>query len=374
MGGSVGIAGSGLIGRVLALELHRRGWNVELFDRDSERGDRSCAWTGAGMLAPYCELETAEPEVAELGIRSSRQWPAILAGLALPVFHQQAGSLVVAHPSDRDELQRLKVTLATKAREKDAMREVAGDALAELEPEIADRFRYGLFLPYEGQLDNRELIGSLGETIRRAGIPWHGGVEVQRLPAPIKSGRGLAPQRGGEKQRLETSLGCKEFDWILDCRGLGAKADLSNLRGIRGELIYVEAPDVKLNRPVRLMHPRYPLYIVPRPNSIFVIGATKVESEDLGPITVRSALELLTAAYAVHPAFAEGRIVDTSVNCRPAFPDNKPRILRRDGVLAVNGLYRHGFLVAPGLATMAADIMEGKDPGDLAPHFAEAWK
>ena len=358
MASSVGIAGSGLIGRVLALELHRRGWKVEIFDRDTERGDKSCAWTGAGMLAPYCELETAEPEVAELGIRSSRQWPAILAGLALPVFHQQAGSLVVAHPSDRDELLRLKVTLATKAREKDAMREVSGDALAELEPELAARFRYGLFLPYEGQLDNRELIGALGETIRRAGIPWHTGVDVQRL----------------EKGRLQTSNGWKNFDWILDGRGLGAKTDIANLRGIRGELIYVEAPDVKLNRPVRLMHPRYPLYIVPRPNNIFVIGATKVESEDLGPITVRSALELLTAAYAVQPAFAEGRIIDTSVNCRPAFPDNKPRILQCDGVLAVNGLYRHGFLVAPGLAEMAANIMDGKDPGDLASHFVEAWK
>ncbi|MFH0909345.1 MAG: glycine oxidase ThiO [bacterium] len=354
---SVGIVGAGLMGRVMALELHRRGWTVSLFDRDTERGDKSCAWTGAGMLAPYCELETAEPEVAELGIRSSRRWPAILAGLARPVFHQQAGSLVVAHPSDRDELLRLKGTLATKAKEKDAMREVAGDALAELEPEIADRFRCGLFLPYEGQLDNRELLGALGETIRRAGIAWHSGVEVQRL----------------EKGRLQVSNDWKMFDWILDCRGLGAKTDIANLRGIRGELIYVEAPDVKLNRPVRLMHPRYPLYIVPRPNHVFVIGATKVESEDLGPITVRSALELLTAAYAVHPAFAEGRIIDTSVNCRPAFPDNKPRILRREGMLAVNGLYRHGFLVAPGLADMAADVMEGKDPGDLAPHFVEAW-
>jgi glycine oxidase len=355
---TAGIAGAGLIGRVLALELHRRGWNVTLFDRDTERGDKSCAWTGAGMLAPYCELETAEPEVAELGIRSARQWPALLATLARPVFHQQAGSLVVAHPSDRDELLRLKATLQSKAKEKDAMKEVAGAALAELEPELADRFGYGLYLPYEGQLDNRELLGALGETIKSRGIAWNCGVDVQRL----------------EKHRLETSKVWKTFDCVFDCRGLGAKAELANLRGVRGELIYVTAHDVKLNRPVRLMHPRYPLYVVPRPNGVFVIGATKIESEDLSPIAVRSALELLTAAYAVHPAFAEGRITDLSVNCRPAFPDNKPRILKKDGIMAINGLYRHGFLLAPGLVEMAADAVEGKKSHDLAAHFVEEWK
>jgi glycine oxidase len=352
---TVGIAGAGLIGRVLGLELHRRGWRVTLFDADSDRGTKSCAWTGAGMLAPYCELETAEPEVAELGLRSNRLWPAFLASLERPVFHQQAGSLAVAHPSDRGELNRLRDAIRGRAKEPDAVQEVSGAELAALEPELAGRFPSGLFMPREGQLDNRELLASLAATILARGIEWFTGVTVQRL----------------ENGRLELSNHWKEFDWIVDCRGLGAKADLPDLRGVRGELVYVEAPDVHLNRPVRLMHPRYPLYIVPRPNGIFVIGATKIESEDMGAMTVRSALELLTAAYAVHPAFAEGRIVDMSVNCRPAFPDNKPRILVGENRLAVNGLYRHGFLVAPALAAMAADVMEGKEAGDLAACFVE---
>ncbi|HEY8241512.1 MAG TPA: glycine oxidase ThiO [Kiritimatiellia bacterium] len=362
---TVGIAGAGLIGRVLGLELARRGWRVTLFDADSDRGSKSCAWTGAGMLAPYCELETAEPEVAELGLRSGRLWPAFIASLARPVFFQQAGSLVVAHPSDRGELLRLRDALRARlperearAKEPDALKEVSGAELAALEPELAGRFPDGLFMAREGQLDNRELLTALGATILAGGIEWYTGTTVQRL----------------EPGRLELSNGWKNFDWVVDCRGLGAKADIVNLRGVRGELIYVEAPDVHLNRPVRLMHPRYPLYIVPRPNNVFVIGATKIESEDMGPVSVRSALELLTAAYAVHPGFAEGRIVDLSVNCRPAFPDNKPRILAGDRHLAVNGLYRHGFLVAPALAAMAADVLEGRDAGDLAAHFVEGAK
>jgi glycine oxidase len=102
---------------------------------------------------------------------------------------------------------------------------------------------------------------------------------------------------------------------------------------------------------VRLLHPRWPLYIVPRENGQFLIGATTIESEQRD-VSVRSALELLTAAYALHPAFAEARIVEIGAGLRPAFPDNLPRIQVDGEQIAVNGLYRHGFLLAPALAEL----------------------
>ena len=82
-----------------------------------------------------------------------------------------------------------------------------------------------------------------------------------------------------------------------------------------------------------------------------MIGATSIEREDDG-VSVRSALELLSAAYAVHPAFGEARIVEIGSGLRPAFPDNLPRIAIDNQRIAVNGLYRHGFLLAPALAEL----------------------
>jgi glycine oxidase len=82
-----------------------------------------------------------------------------------------------------------------------------------------------------------------------------------------------------------------------------------------------------------------------------MIGATSIESED-DRVSVRSALELLSAAYAVHPAFGEARIVELGAGLRPAFPDNLPRIAIADKRIEVNGLYRHGFLLAPALAEL----------------------
>jgi glycine oxidase len=341
MSKTLGIAGAGIAGRLLALEMHQRGWTVTLFDRDAADGHNSCTWTGAGMLAPCCELETAELEVARLGQDGIARWPALLARLAKPVFFQQRGSVVVAHPSDQGELNRLHQSIQDKLGT--PIPRLTREQLAELEPEIAPRFATGLHFPDEGQLDNRELLEALGETLRRDQVTWHSGTEVTAV-AP-----GL----------ITTAAGTTHFDAVADCRGLGARPDLPNLRGIRGELIYVRAPDVTLNRPVRLMHPRYPLYIVPRPDHVFVIGATKIESDDLSPVSVRSALELLTAAYSVQPAFSEGRILDLTVNCRPAFPDNRPRVFGGERLVRINGMYRHGFLVAPALVAAAVHLLHG---------------
>ena len=105
----------------------------------------------------------------------------------------------------------------------------------------------------------------------------------------------------------------------VDCRGLAARDTAPSLRGIKGEMIVVETTEIALSRPVRLLHPRWPLYIVPREDNRFMIGATSIESEDRG-VSVRSALELLSAAYAVHPAFGEARIVEIGAGCAPPSP------------------------------------------------------
>jgi glycine oxidase len=150
----------------------------------------------------------------------------------------------------------------------------------------------------------------------------------------------------------------RDADLVIDCRGLAAKDDLPNLRGVRGERIVVKSREIALSRPIRLLHPRFPLYVVPWGNGVYLIGATEIESEETGPITLRSALDLLSAAYALDPAFAEAEIVLQGAGARPAFPDNRPRIILRGRYIYVNGLYRHGFLLAPVLAELMADFLD----------------
>ena len=358
MSASLGIAGAGLAGRLLGLEMAERGWQVTLFDQDTPDGIHSTTYAGAGMLAPGCELEKAETDIARYGLQSLPLWKALLARYGRSVYHAFTGSLVVAHPQDQRELQQLQRKVEQRATTPDVVQTVTADALAKLEPSLANRFRTGLYFPVEAHIDNRAWLAALREALVARRVTWHASSPVERV----------------EPHRVITPQGASHtFDWAVDCRGLGARTQLSTLRGVRGELLYLHAPEVSLNRPVRLMHPRYPIYIVPRPDNVYLVGATAIESDDLGAVTVRSVLELLSAAYSVHSGFAEARVLETVAHCRPAFPDNKPRLLYADGVMHINGLYRHGFLIAPALIQFARHFLETGTPMDGAEPIMEAY-
>lgn len=141
----------------------------------------------------------------------------------------------------------------------------------------------------------------------------------------------------------------------IDCRGIAARDTLLGLRAVRGEMLLLHCPSVTLTRPIRLLHPRFPVYVVPREGGQFMVGATMLESDDPGPITLRSASELMSAVFALRPGFAEVAIVEIGSGLRPAFADNVPRLTQASGRWHLNGLYRHGFLTAPALAKQLAD-------------------
>ncbi len=339
---SIGIAGAGLAGRLLAFALLRQGWQITLFDSDQRTGNQSCALVAAGMLAPYAELETAEPLVFRLGRRSLELWPQWLAELADPVFFQQTGTLLVAHRQDRAEMERFVGRIHAKLGDRAAVESLDAARLTELEPELAGRFQRGVLVPTEGQVSPTEFLPAVEKTLLQGGVTWRENTRVEF----VSPGQLMA---SGETWH---------FDWVVDTRGLGAKADIPKLRGVRGEIITVQALEVHLHRLIRLMHPRYAIYICPRPDQHFVIGATSIESEDRSPISVQSLLELLSAAYTVHSGCAEARLIKTATQLRPALPDHLPRIFYRPGLLRLNGLYRHGYLQGPAVVEDAVRLLE----------------
>ncbi len=309
----VEIAGAGLMGRMIGWRLTEGGADVSLHDRASLAAPESAAHAAAAMLAPVSEYPDADPAIFEMGKRSLELWPPLLDALAVP--YSIMGSLLVAHGPDGPLLDKFHRSLGTEGAAE--ARWLDGPGIAALEPALSGRFQRGLYLPHEGWLDNRALLDAL-ET-RCGDVHYGQAVDPRDLRADI----------------------------VIDCRGIGA--GLEGLRGVRGEAIRVRAPEVELSRPVRLMHPRYQLYAAPRPGGEYVIGATQIESDSLQGVTVRSALELLSAAFALHAGFAEAEILELCTGLRPAFADNLPRIEWDGGVLRVNGLYRHGFLIAPAL-------------------------
>jgi len=335
------ILGAGLMGRLLAVALSRAGHAVRVVDAGSPDGATAAARVAAAMLAPLAESAITEPQVVAMGQYALQRWPQVLAQLVEPVFFQQNGTLVVWHRQDAQESQRFRASLHRTRQalpQLPAPELVDSARLATLEPALATRFHQGLYLPDEGQLDNRELLGALALTLGAAGvsIEWHAAWTVEQAMAHQQ-------RHGG---------------WVLDCRGLGAQPGWSAVRGVRGEVVRLHAPDVTLQRPTRLLHPRYPIYIAPKPHQVFVVGATEIEASDLSPASVRSVLELLSAAYAVHPGFGEARILELNTQCRPTLPDNLPAVRAlAPQVLQINGLYRHGFMISPAIADAVCEYL-----------------
>lgn len=342
-----GIVGAGLVGRLLALALVQKGWRVSLFEKDNWEGQQSCGWMAAGMISPYAESVMTEPLIWQLGIESLQRWPEILASLSQKVDAKFCGSLVVAHHQDAADMRRFKETLINKLGTTSALiyQQLDYHSLLEIESELANNFQQALLLMAEGHITSSELWPALFNTLKSLGVTWYANSFVNNIT----------------QSHIEISDKKNyEFDQVFDCRGFGAKENIAGLRGVRGELLWLYAPEVSLSYPVRLLHPRYALYIVPQPQHVYIVGATMIESEDMGAISVQSTLELLSAAYSVHKSFAEAKIIRTLVNCRPAFNDNLPRIINDKGLLRINGFYRHGYLLAPAII---AEVMRWLDGG-----------
>jgi glycine oxidase len=356
----IGIAGAGIAGRLLAWQLGRLGHDVEVFDPApgpdapaAADAHGAAAFAAAGMLSPLAELENASDGIAERGWRSLDLWPGIIAALGpshrTPSLFRRNGSLLVAHAGDAGAVERLLARVRAaqikdaRVRERDEAAEralpglptpLAADALGTLEPALAPGLR-GWLLPGEGQVDAARLLPALCEQSPR--VRWNWDSRVDRV----------------ESHQLHFAHArSRGFDIAVDVRGLGARPALP-LRGVRGELLWLHAPGLELRRPIRHLHARHRICLVPRHGDVVLVGTTEIDDEDRSPVSVRSALELLSAAHGLVPQLAEARILRLDAQLRPATADQRPLLHVDDGLIRINGLFRHGFLLAPALVEEA---------------------
>lgn len=364
----IGIAGGGLLGRLCALRLRQAGHRVSVFEANASPAPalnsmRAAAWTAAGMLSPIAEMECGGPLVRDLGIRSLSLWKELDQALRpmmtrsahsahlhhmsataedhaihdhdenrSPLGLQLQDSLMVCHASDTGSAQRV---LRLLDQDPTRMIKLEPRDIAPLAPALKGTL-HAWRLVGEGHLYPHQAMRSFYLALQD--VTWHWGAGVNKITA----------------NTLHVDSTPHSFDWVIDTRGVGA-ADEIAVRGVRGELIVLFAPGFSLNRPVRLLHPRWRVYIVPRPGRQVVIGATEIESEDRSPISVQSMMELLSAAFSIFPSLAEARVLWTDVNLRPATPDNMPFTQTEAGITRINGLFRHGWLLAPAIVEKALD-------------------
>ena len=319
----IAVVGGGLLGRCLAWRASKAGARVALYDAGSSQGEGSAAWAAAGMIAPTAEAVDGSAQIASMGRHSLTLWPLWLAELPIQVFYRDSGTILLWHREDAGEAVCTERMLAARHPHASPKR-LNSAGVADREPALGTRFPRALYIADDAQVDNRAFLRAVAIAIQEAHVECHWETFVVH---------GTFPDAG----------------IVVDCRGMGARRDWPKLRGVRGEIVRLHAPEIELHHMLRLLHPRYPVYIVPRAEGKLIVGATSIESDDRSPVSARGALELLTSAFSVLPALAEARILEFNTQVRPALPDNLPALHfdHERKVLYINGLYRHGFLLTP---------------------------
>jgi len=331
----IGIVGGGLLGRLAAFILTESGHAVEVYEKTPKNPNKSslraAAFTSAGLLSPISEKDSGGDIVFELGVRSLNIWSCLdgkinkIIDEGLGLFLK--GNLFVSSPAEVDNAVRFFNKIGFKGLP------LSRDEKTTMEPNLSEKLTCWV-VPDEGQIHPSRALNALVVATNKLSenSVWHFDTTVKEFgPGWIKT------------EKTYTN-----YDFVFDVRGVGA-TDIG-IRGVRGEVIVLDPPsNFCLSHPVRFLHPRFKVYLVPHENRRILVGSTEIESQDVSPISLQSALDLLTVAQYVFPELSEARILSTDVNLRPASFNNKPFYQIKDNLVHVNGLFRHGWLVAPAL-------------------------
>jgi glycine oxidase len=334
----VAIAGGGLIGGSIALELARAGLHVGLFERQTPGQEAS--WAGAGILSPAPE-NAAMVSLVPLARASMSLYPDFVQNVE-EISGQNAGYRpkgtlqALFSATAREELSTIIALhhgLGLKAEPLSAQ-----DA-RELEPALSDEVEAAVLRPDEASVDNRALASAIFEAARRSGVQIFEGARVNAIWRESARCAGLYVD--GEKiaaQWTAIAAGC--FSAQIE----GA-ATIAPVRPAKGQMIALRADDVQIERVLWSEN----IYLVPRDDGRILVGAT-VEHVGFDKNVTAGGLEkLLRAAIELAPSLANARVVETWAGLRPDSPDHLPILgpADLDGLLVATGHFREGILLTP---------------------------
>ena len=334
----VAIAGGGLIGASIALELARAGLGVGLFDRQEPGLEAS--WAGAGILSPAPE-SAALIAMVPLGKASMAIYPEFV-GMVEEASGRSAGyrpkgtlqALFSRHA--REELSTviaLHHGLGLRAEPLSAR-----DARA-LEPSLSEDLEAAVLRPEEASVDNRALTQAVLEAARRSGVQFFSA-----------SGAEAIWREGGRCLGLKLKNEKVEAHWTVIAAGcfsanIQGVAPYAPVRPAKGQMVALRADDLKIERVLWSEK----IYLVPRNDGRILAGAT-VEYTGFEKVLTAGGLEkILAGAIELSPGLAGSRVEETWAGLRPDSPDHLPILgpTDIDGLLIATGHFRGGILLTP---------------------------
>jgi glycine oxidase len=362
------IVGGGVIGLGVAWRAAQLGVRVTVIDPAPGRG---ASYVAAGMLTPVAEAASGESGVLRLGLDSLARFPEFTAELTRltgqPTGFRQTGTLQIGY--DADDLAELEGLRPLQESMGVPLRQLSVAECRELEPMLSPDVAGGLLVGGDGSVDPRLLTPALLAAAAAAGA------DLIRQPAAeilVEGGRAVGV-RLADGQRLRA-------DWVVLAAGWNS-ADLPGLppgaappvRPVKGQILRLRgAPDHPvLTRSLRCVVHGSSIYLVPRADGEFVIGATQEEAGPDTRVTTGAVWELLRDAVALVPGLTELDFAEASAGLRPGTPDNAPILgpSRLPGLVLATGHFRSGVLLAPVTADVTAQYLATGTLPDVAAAF-----
>ena len=350
------IAGGGVIGGAIALELARAGLRVAVFDR--QQAGQEASWAGAGILSPAPE-NPGMVAMVPLGKASLALYPEFVGWVeeisGKSTGFRPKGTLEALFSHDtKAELSTIIALHHGLGLKAEPLR--AQDA-RELEPALSEEVEAAVLRPEEASVDNRALTAAILKAAERSG-------------AEIFSGDGAkAIWRDGDRcAGLVLQNEKVEAKWTIIAAGcfsatIEGIAQYVPVRPAKGQMAALRADDLKMERVLWSEK----IYLVPRNDGRILAGAT-LEYAGFDKRTTAGGIEkILSAAIDLAPGLANARIEETWAGLRPDSPDHLPILgpTDVDGLLIATGHFRSGILLAPITARLVREwIMEQRMSAD----------
>jgi glycine oxidase len=334
----VAIAGGGVIGASIALELARAGLRVAVFDR--QKPGQEASWASAGILSPAPENPGMIATV-ELAKKSAALYPEFVAQVE-EISGQSAGfrpkgtlEALFSHDT-KAELSTIIAVHHGLGLKAEPLR--AEDA-RELEPALSEEIEAAVLRPEEASIDNRALTAAVLAAAERSGAEFFAGSGVKAIWREARRCRGLVLQ----KEKVEAkwtviAAGC--FSGTID--GVAAYAPV---RPAKGQMAALRADELQIQRVLWSEK----IYLVPRNDGRILAGATVEYAGFDKRVTAGGIEKILSAAMELAPGLKNARIEETWAGLRPDSPDHLPILGPTDleGLLTATGHFRSGILLTP---------------------------
>jgi glycine oxidase len=337
------IAGGGIIGATIALELAEAGLRVGIFD--TREPGREASWASAGMIAPAPENAEMAPFVP-MAATSARMYSELVRKVeelsGMSVGFRKDGALEVAFGEGGENELHAAAALQKNVGLKAEM--IGVERARHLEPLLSSEIRGAMWREDEASLDARAFTEAALKAAERRGVQIFAGNGAQALWNEGTRCKGLTLKRGQvEAKWTVIAAGC----FSARIEGVARYAPVTPAKG---QMMALCCDSGEIQRSLWMGH----TYLVPRNDGRIIAGATVERAGFDYNVTAGGMKTILNAATRMVPGLEKARIVETWSGLRPDSPDHLPIIGPTDveGLLIATGHYRSGILLAPVTARM----------------------